>query len=160
MWTVRAKVYIETSIVSYLTARKSGDIITSAHQQLTKDWWDNHRSRYDLFASQFVMVEAQAGDPQMAKLRVEALAGIDLLAVSSDALELGRTLVKRGPLPEKAQTDAFHIAVAASNGMDYLLTWNCKHIANAAMQNEIRRLCTAIGFATPVICTPEELLED
>ena len=82
MWTVRAKVYIETSIVSYLTARKSGDIITSAHQQLTKDWWDNHRSRYDLFASQFVMVEAQAGDPQMAKLRVEALAGIDLLAVS------------------------------------------------------------------------------
>lgn len=135
-------------------------MIASAHQQITKDWWNDHREGYDLFASQFVIIEAQAGDLAMAKLRLEALEGIPLLTVSADALELGRTLVKRGPLPEKAQTDAFHIAVAASNGMDFLLTWNCKHIANAAMQNEIRRLCTAIGFATPVICTPEELLGD
>lgn len=154
------KVYVETSVVSYLTARKTGDIITSAHQEITRDWWEHHRKNYDLFASQFVIIEAEAGDPEMAELRLNALNEVQLLTVSEDALELGRTLVKRGPLPEKAQTDAFHIAVAASRGMDFLLTWNCRHIANAKMQNEIRRLCSAIGFAAPVICTPEELLGD
>ena len=94
----------------------------------------------------------------MAKLRLDTLDGIELLTVSEDALELGRTLIKKGPLPEKAQTDALHIAVAASTGMDYLLTWNCKHIANAKMQSGIRTICGALGFAAPEICTPEELL--
>jgi len=154
------KVYIETTIVSYLTARKTSDLIASAHQEITNEWWNNHRRHYDLYASQFVIIEAQAGDADLSKLRLDALSEATLLTVTDDALELGRTLVERGPLPEKAQTDAFHIAVAAASGMDFLLTWNCKHIANAKMQNEIRRLCTAIGFATPVICTPEELLGD
>ena len=154
------KVYIETTIPSYLTARKTEDLIKSAHQEITREWWEDQRNNYELFASQFVIVEAQAGDPTMAKLRLEALDGIELLTVSEDALELGLTLIKKGPLPEKAQTDAFHIAVAVSTGMDYLLTWNCKHIANARMQNGIRTICSALGFTTPVICTPEELLGD
>ncbi len=154
------RVYIETTIPSYLTARKTDDLILSANQEITKEWWDEHRGGYDLFISQFVIIEAQAGDLAMAQLRLDALDGIELLPVSEDALELGRTLITKGPLPEKAQTDAFHIAVAASANMDYLLTWNCRHIANAKMQNGIRTICSEFGFTTPEICTPAELLED
>ena len=152
------KVYIETTIVSYLTANPTSDIITAAHQEITKDWWNNRRNHFDLFASEFVTVEAEAGNPEMARRRLEVLSGIRLLAVEAVAIELGRTLVKQGPLPEKAETDAFHIAVAATSGMNYLLTWNCKHIANAQMQEGIGRICRAIGFEPPIICTPEELL--
>ena len=81
-----------------------------------------------------------------------------LLAVSQEALDLARALIEKGPIPEKAKVDALHIAVAASNGMVYLLTWNCKHIANAEMQIGIGKFCRAAGFEPPVICTPEELL--
>ncbi len=151
------KVYIETTIVSYLTANPSSDLIAAAHQEITKDWWNYHRRYFELYASEFVTVEAEAGNPEMARRRLEVLSSIQLLTVEPVALELGRTLVKQGPLPEKAETDAFHIAVAATSGMNYLLTWNCKHIANAQMQAGIGRICRAIGFEPPIVCTPEEL---
>ena len=127
------KVYIETTIVSYLTARPSRDLILAAHQQITIEWWENRRADFDLYTSQFVIHESSAGEAAMTQKRLDALDGIALLAVSQEALDLARSLVEKGPIPEKAKVDALHIAVAASNGMDYLLTWNCKHIANAEM---------------------------
>ena len=152
------KVYIETTIVSYLTARPSRDLIMAAHQQLTQEWWENRRANFDLYTSQFVIQESSTGDAKMAQTRLEALEEIPLLSVTQEAVTLARTLVEKGPIPEKADVDALHIAVAATNGMDYLLTWNCKHIANAEMQIGIGKLCRAAGFEPPVICTPEELL--
>ncbi len=148
------KVYIETTIVSYLTARPSRDLIIAAHQQITLEWWENRRADFDLYTSQFVIRESSAGEVAMAQKRLDALDGVPLLSVSPEALALARA----GPIPEKAETDALHIAVAAANGMDYLLTWNCKHIANAEMQTGIGKFCRAAGFEPPIICTPEELL--
>jgi len=152
------KVYVETTVISYLTARPSRDLIIAAHQQITNEWWQNRRTDFDLYTSQFVIYESSAGDAAMAQKRIDKLYGIDLPAVNKETLNLARSLVEKGPLPEKAEVDALHISVAASHGMDYLLTWNCKHIANAEMQIGIGRLCRAAGFEPPVICTPEELL--
>jgi PIN domain len=152
------KVYIETTIVSYLTARPSRDLIIAAHHQITQEWWENRRAAFDLYTSQFVIQESSAGDVAMAQKRLESLDGFPLLSVSLEALALARALVEKGPMPEKAEVDALHISVAASHGMDYLLTWNCKHIANAEMQVGIGKFCRAAGFEPPIICTPEELL--
>ncbi len=152
------KVYIETTIVSYLTARPSRDLIIAAHQQLIQEWWDTRREDFDLYISQFVIQESGAGDSAMAQKRLTALDGIALLSITQEAVALARILVEKGPIPEKAEVDALHIAVAASHGVDYLLTWNCKHIANAEMQIRVGKLCRAAGFEPPVICTPEELL--
>jgi len=129
--STRAKVYIETTIVSYLRARPGSDLIIAAHQQLTRDWWRNRRADFDLFISQAVIEEASAGDPQAAADRLQVLAQIRVLGLNESALQLARALVSKGPLPEKAAVDALHIALATVHGMDYLLTWNCKHIANA-----------------------------
>lgn len=153
-----AKVYIETTIPSYLTARPSRDVITMGHQQITLEWWERDRELFDLYISQFVLDECSSGDPAMAKARLELLGGVALLEISDGAIELSKRLVDRGPLPEKAKTDALHIAIAASNAMDYLLTWNMKHIANAFMKRAIDQKCREVGFEPPVICTPEELL--
>ncbi|HKQ52789.1 MAG TPA: type II toxin-antitoxin system VapC family toxin [Pyrinomonadaceae bacterium] len=157
---MKAKVYIETTVVSYLTARSSRDIVIAAHQQITQDWWANRRSDFELYASQLVIQESSAGDAQMARLRLTALDEILLLDVSEAAVELARLLVQKGPIPEKAAVDALHIAVAAVHGMDYLLTWNCRHIANAEMQTSVAAISRESGYEPPVICTPEELLGD
>ena len=154
------KVYIETTIPSYLTARSSRDLIIAGHHQLTREWWESQRGEFDLNVSQFVIQECSAGDPAMAKRRLEILAGITILPISPEVIPLAEILINKGPLPRKAEIDAVHISVAATTGMDYLLTWNCKHIANARMQDAIRKLCTEAGFKPPVICTPEELLGD
>ncbi len=151
------KIYIETSIVSYLTARPSRDLIIAAHQQITQEWWDVRQTDFDLYTSQFVIQESGAGNIVMAQKRLAALDGIALLSITQEAFDLARLLIEKGPIPKKAELDALHISVATPNGMDYLLTWNCKHIANAEMQSGIGKLCRASGFEPPVICTPEEL---
>ena len=160
MSSTRAKVYIETTIVSYLTARPSSYLIIAAHQQITRDWWQNRRADFDLFISQAVIEEASAGDRQAAADRLQVLAQIRVLGLNESALQLAHGLVSKGPLPEKAAVDALHIALATVHGMDYLLTWNCKHIANAEMQAPIAALCLLRGYEPPVICTPEELMGD
>ncbi len=151
-------VYIETTIVSYLTARFSTDLVTAAHQQITQEWWAKRRVGFALFVSQFVVQEASVGDAEMAQKRLEQLQAIPLLEVNQEVENLARRLVVDGVLPKKAAVDALHIAVATVHGMDYLLTWNCKHIANAEMQNKVAAVCRESGFEPPVICTPEELL--
>jgi hypothetical protein len=150
-------IYSETSVISYLTARPSRDIIVAAHQQLTSHWWDNQRHLYDLFISQIVLDEARAGDKQQAAKRVALLEGMPLLEINEEVILLAGKLVQLRAVPQKAAQDALHIAVACVNGMDYLLTWNCKHIANAKMRGRINYVCREAGYAPPIICTPEEL---
>jgi hypothetical protein len=155
---MKSKVYIETTVVSYLTTRPSRDLIVAAHQQLTQEWWANRIADFELYASQLVIQESGVGDAVMAQKRIEILDEIPLLNVNPGAISLARALVEKGPIPEKATVDALHIAVATAHGMDYLLTWNCKHIANAEMQVAVARICREAGYEPPIICTPEELL--
>ena len=155
---MKPKLYIETSIVSYLTARPSRDPVTAARQNLTQVWWEQERSRYGLFISEAVVAEAGRGDPDAAGNRLEALAGIPEVSLSEETVVLAEALLNPGPLPEKAALDAAHIAAAVSGGADYLLTWNFKHLANAALRKRIEEVCRLKGYEPPVICTPEELL--
>ena len=156
---MKHKVYLETTIPSYLTSWLSRDLVIAAHQQITREWWQN-RNRFDLFISQVVMREVSGGDLQMAAKRLEVLENVSVLEVTKEAIELAQKLVDRGPIPEKAAVDALHIAIAVVNGMDYLLTWNCSHIANASMRTKIDYVCRSSGYEPPVICTPEELMEE
>jgi predicted nucleic acid-binding protein len=151
-------VYIETSVVSYLTSRPSSDLIVAGHQKQTRKWWTTQRHRYSLFISEFVTREAQLGDPVASAARLQALAGLTALDVTPDVLLLGQDLIALGLLPRKAVFDALHISVAAAHGMDYLLTWNCKHIANAAIRPGIEALCRSRGWEPPAVCTPDELM--
>jgi len=151
-------VYIETTIISYLTAWPSRDIVQLAHQQVTLQWWRDRRPEFDLFTSQFVLDEAAAGDPNAAAPRLASLASIPLLAISPDVAPLAARLLTEGALPAVARFDALHLAVAATNGMQYLLTWNCRHLANATLWAKMEQTCIAAGFVAPAICTPNELL--
>jgi predicted nucleic acid-binding protein len=157
---MKPKVYLETSVISYLTSRPSRDLIVAANQQITQDWWQIRRAGFDLYISQLVIQEASAGDETMAEQRLQVIEDIPLLELSEEAVTFAERLVKDGPLPQKAVEDALHIAVATLNGMDYLLTWNFRHIANATMRYKIERVCRSEGYEPPVICTPQELLEE
>lgn len=156
MLGMKPTVYVETTIPSYLTAWPSRDLVRAAHQQITREWWA-HRDGFDLYTSRLVVQECQAGDEHAAADRLAALQGIPLLEQTPEAADLADALVRDVPLPQKAAADALHIATAAINGMEYLLTWNCTHIANAALRPRIEAVCRAAGFEPPLICTPEEL---
>jgi len=155
----KPRLYLETSIVSYLTARPSHDLILAAHQQVTRDWWET-RSSFELFVSQFVLDEAKEGDSEAAGRRLSALREATLLELTPDTGRLAREILGQGGMPAKAYADAVHVAVAAVHGLDYLLTWNCSHIANATMRGKIEAICRATGFEPPVICTPVELVKE
>jgi hypothetical protein len=156
---MKPKVYLETTIPSYLTARPSRDLVTAAHQQITREWWDTRRHAFDLFVSQMVLDEASAGDPDAAARRLAVLAPLPLLNPRAEGADLAQALIEQVSLPIGAAADALHIAIAVVNGMDYLLTWNCTHIANAALRSQIATVCRRAGFEVPIICTPDELLE-
>lgn len=156
--TTRPKVYVETTIPSYLTARPSYDVRLLSHQQLTRGWWERRRSGFDLFVSELVLQECGAGDPQMAHKRLDLLGGIPVLSSNETILHVAESMVKGGPIPAKAAGDALHVATATVYGCEYLLTWNCRHIANAEIRRASRRVVELHGFELPVICTPEELM--
>ncbi|MEO7189730.1 MAG: type II toxin-antitoxin system VapC family toxin [Vicinamibacterales bacterium] len=130
----------------------------AAHQQITREWWER-RQHFELFVSEVVLAEAVRGDVEAANRRMAVLDEIQVLAASADASELAELFVRAKAVPRKAMADAVHIAVAAVNGMDYVLTWNCRHIANAAIRSKIEHVCRDIGLEPPIICTPEELME-
>lgn len=155
---VKPAVYLETSVISYLAGRKSRDLLTAAHQQVTHLWWRNRRSSFQMFVSQLVYDECSAGDAEAARSRAEFLADIPLLDMDSEVLELARHIAHAIPLPAKAAADALHIAVAVRHGVDYLLTWNCAHIANAELRPQIEQACIERGYAPAILCTPEELI--
>ena len=156
---MKPTVYIETSVLSYLTARPSNDIRAAACQNITADWWDNRRTDFELFVSEIVVAEASRGNADAATRRLAAIECIAELDVSEDAKSLAKALITEHSFPAKAELDAFHVAVAAVNGVNYLLTWNCTHIANAVMRPRIEQVCRKHGFEPPIICTPSELLE-
>lgn len=156
---MKSKVYLETTVVSYLTSRPSRDIVRAAEQEVTREWW-SRREVFDLYVSELVIGEAGAGDPAAAAHRLEALRGLPLLAMTDEGESLGRNLLRDGALPVKAAIDALHIALAAVHGMDYLLTWNCSHIANATMRGKIERVCRESELEPPIICTPMELVAE
>ena len=151
--------YIETSVVSYLSARRSRDVVVAAYQEVTREWWRMASVRFDLVASALVVAEARAGDPDAARTRLAALESVPLLYATSDAESLANALVEAGAVPRQAADDAAHIAIAVTNGVDFLVTWNFRHIANAAMRTRIEHVCRQAGYEPPVICTPNELME-
>ena len=153
-----ASVYVETSVIGYLASRPGADIIFAANQLMTLEWWNDHRSRFELFASQAVVDECSAGDPTAARERLVFLDGIPVLAVNAMTRNLAQELIRRVGLPAKAAVDAVHIATAALNKIDYLLTWNCRHIANPAFRRKIENVLGDAGLRSPVICTPQEIL--
>jgi predicted nucleic acid-binding protein len=151
-------VYIETSIVSYLTALPARDLVAAAWQNATSRWWETQRQRFELFTSQLVLEEAGEGHPEAAQRRLHTLAGIPPLSMQDPVTDLATALLAEGALPEKAANDALHVAVCAYHGVDYLLTWNFRHIDNAEMKPLVRSVCTVHGHKYPEICTPLELM--
>lgn len=157
---MKPKIYVETTVISYLTARPSRDVVVAGHQQTTRDWWRTCHDRFELVASQLVLGEASAGDSEAARERVKVLGELALLEVTVEASALARQLIEAAAIPAKAAQDAMPLSVAVTNGVDYLVTWNCRHLANATLRTKIEEACRASGYEPVVICTPEELLED
>jgi len=155
---VNPTIYIETSVVSYLVARPSKNARIAANQETTQEWWETRRERFELYVSAVVIGEAQRGDPAMASARIAAIRGLRLAQVTRDALSLAAALVAGAGVPKKANEDALHIAIAACSGLDYLLTWNCTHIANGVTIPLVNAICRRNGFEPPLIYTPQELM--
>jgi predicted nucleic acid-binding protein len=146
-----AGVYLESTVISYLAARPSRDLIVAAHQRLTQDWWTSRRRTFELFVSSLVIQEIGMGDPGVAARRLDLVAGIPLLEVDDEELELAKTLMREGAFPAGSDADALHVAIASANGLDYLLTWNMAHIANAELRPKIERACRRSGYEPPVL---------
>jgi hypothetical protein len=153
-------VYVETSIISYLTSRPSRDIRVAAWQQITTQWWEQERSKYELFTSELVVAEAGAGDNVAAQRRLKELEKLPEIVIDDRIRLFAAQLIESGGVPPEAKADALHIAVASVQGLDYLLTWNCRHIDNAATKPAIRSICAVAGHRCPEICTPLELLSE
>jgi len=155
---MKPNVYIETTIVSYLTAWPSRDIVRAAQQQTTHEWWATRRDQFEVLSSELVIIECSAGDPTAASERLKLLNALPaLLAVTEAATELADALVSAGAIPTVASRDALHVGICASSGVNYLLTWNFRHLANAQMQDRIREVCESGGYAAPTICAPDAL---
>ena len=150
-------VYLETSVISYYTARPSRDIVTAARQTLTQEWWEDAREKFDLYVSVLVVEEAKAGGAEAAQRRLAAISGLPILEINVAAEQLGKRLIEEGTIPLSRAEDALHISLATVHGMDFLLTWNFRHINNAEMKARIRTVIEASGYESPVICSPEEL---
>jgi hypothetical protein len=151
-------VYLETTFISYLVARTSREVIVAGHQQTTQEWWANRRSEFECSVSQVVIDEASVGDPTEVQKRLAIIDGLPTLAITDDANALTRAIMAAGILPPHVVRDAAHVAVAAIHAVDYLLTWNCKHLANAQIARRIAVVCEKSSRKMPIICTPEELM--
>ncbi len=157
---MKPAVYVENSVVSYLTARRAqANARVAVHQEVTREWWEKRRHLFELYASVIVVEEAQDGDSAAAAARLSIISELTLLDVTQAVRDLGAILLRDTRLPSKATADALHIATAAVHGMDYLITWNCRHIANAVIFRSVEAVCRAHGYEPPVMCTPEELME-
>jgi hypothetical protein len=155
---LKPRVYLETTIPSYLVGRPSRDLRLAADQQATLEWWEQRRHHFELFISQFVIAEASRGDPLLVAARLEKLRDIPIIGFSPAGEQLAQRLLEERIIPAVAAIDAAHIGYAAANGADYLLTWNCSHINNLALLRKIERVCVECGLACPVVGTPAELM--
>lgn len=157
---MKARVYLETSVISYLVGWLNQRSILVAHnQEFTREWWAQRRQDYELFSSVVAVNEAGKGDAPLAKERLTFLAETTLLDLTDEAMSLAFELLRRTRIPAKADVDALHVAVAAVHGMDYLISWNCKHIVNGNILPQVYAVCRASGYEPPLICTPQELME-
>jgi hypothetical protein len=156
---MKPKVYIETSVVSYLTARLSNNLIVAGHQQITQEWWEKVLPQVECIISLFVIEEVSRGDVSAASKRLEAIKDFSVLSLNDDVKELANKYLKGIELPDKAKIDAFHLAFAAWYKVDYLVSWNCTHIASARVRKLLEKLNNQLNIQTPIICTPEELME-
>jgi hypothetical protein len=157
---VNQRVYIETTIPSYLAAWPTRDLVQAARQQITHNWWNNHRHNYDLCISQTVIDEAEAGDVDAAKRRMLFLHDFPLLDLTEAVNDVAKAIMDSGLLPPRATRDAIHISVSSVHGIDILLTWNCRQIANAAIMKDLGSIVAKCGYEMPILCTPDELLGD
>jgi predicted nucleic acid-binding protein len=155
---MKESIYLETTIISYYASRPNRDIVIAGHQQITKDFIDKSALQYDIFVSELVIEECKSGDKEAAILRLELLKTFNLLELNNAALSLAKSLISGKIVPNQYAEDALHIALATIHGMDYLVTWNCKHIANAHIRNKLEKAIRNHGYVLPVICTPEELM--
>lgn len=152
-----ASVYIESSIISYLTARPSRDLVTASRQAITAEWWLNSKGQYEAYISALVIEEISGGDPSAAAQRIQAVADVSSVAITEDAQALAEAILNSKSMPTNSARDALHIAIASTQGIEYLLTWNFKHINNAETRALIARVVEENGWACPVLCSPEEL---
>lgn len=150
-------VYIESSVISYLVARPSRDVIIAARQAITEAWWQSQRVEFELFVSSLVIQEISGGDAAASEKRLQVVENIPLLATSPEAQSLAESLLTKGAVPANSEEDALHIAIAAAGGMEFLLTWNFKHINNAQTKAFVTTVVESHGFACPILCSPEEL---
>lgn len=155
----RPSVYIETTVVSYLTARRSRDLVVAAHQQVTLEWWESALPLLDPFVSVTVIEEASRGEPEAARLRLEKISNFPVLEVTREVRDLADLYFAQTHIPEKARADAYHLALATFHGMDFLVSWNFTHILGAMVRTVIQDVNESHGIHTPFICTPEELME-
>ncbi|MFB3891934.1 MAG: type II toxin-antitoxin system VapC family toxin [Phycisphaerae bacterium] len=154
----KKRVYIETTIVSYLTARPTRDLILTAHQEITREWWEACRRAFELFVSRLVLDEAARGDAEAAAKRLAILRDLPELPVTGEATGLAARLLREGLLPRQAAADAMHLAMATVHCMDALLTWNCRHLANASILGEVGMFVRRMQYELPIVCTPDELM--
>ncbi len=155
---MKKSVYVESSVVSYLTSRPSRDVVVAGHQAITVEWWQLGRSAYEVVVSPLVIEEISAGNPAAAKGRIEAIVDIPSISISTDAQPIAEALISSKAIPANSLRDALHIAIAATHGMDYLLTWNFKHINNANTRLLVSDTVSGFGYACPILCSPEELI--
>jgi len=151
------KVYVESSVISYITARPSRDLVVSARQAITNEWWEQKRKKYEVYISELVIEEISSGDKEAAQKRLDVVKQIPNLEITEIAKDLATLLISSGAVPENSPEDALHIGLAAAQGVEYLLTWNFKHINNATKRADITQLIESQGFLSPVLCSPEEL---
>jgi predicted nucleic acid-binding protein len=157
---MRPSVYLETTVVSYLAGWLSrNNLLVASNQELTREWWATRRDKFELFASTVVIDEARKGDRSVAAERLDFLRDVEVLDVTADDRRLAADLVRLAKIPAVAEIDALHIAVAATNGMSYLLSWNCTHIVNAVTLPRVYDVCRSSGYEPPFVCTPQELME-
>lgn len=156
---MKPTVYIETTVISYRMAKSSRDLIIAAHQQITHEWWDIAIPRFDAFISPIVLEEISKGDADAAKLRLDSVSSFQLLEVLSEVRDLADSYFSAIEIPEKARADSYHLAVAAWHGMDFLISWNCSHIVSGRVKRIVEEINSANRIRTPIVCTPEELME-
>ena len=152
--------YIETSIISYLVARPSNNLISAARQKITYDWWNTERNKYNIFISELVLAECSRGDERAVKLRINVAKEIKVLKITKECIELAELFFRKALLPEKARDDALHVAIATHYQMDFLLTWNCRHLANAHFIRKLQKISFDEGLVVPTICTPQEIINE
>ena len=157
---MKESIYIETSVVSYYVSKPSRDIIVLAHQQITSEWWPKAVKRFDVYISEVVVEEAAAGNKESAEQRLNELKGFPSLALTEKVEKIAQIYMEKLSIPKKALRDAAHLAVASVHNIDYLVTWNCAHLANGEIIKKLLKINEKLSIKTPVICTPEELMEE